>query len=111
MRRRWSCLCLAVVFTAGCAVPGPPLTPVTDPSQRLAFTGFSILPPRGSGWYISVREFGGIFFGKPATKPANPAHTFAASAMLVYPVGSAADLRAYAESQARGEGRFAPKTR
>ncbi|MEE9550933.1 MAG: hypothetical protein V3W08_11120 [Candidatus Binatia bacterium] len=28
-------------------------TPVTDPTQRLEFQGFSILPPRGENWLIS----------------------------------------------------------
>ena len=35
----------------GCAI-GPRITPVTDPTQRLQFPGFSILPPKGDSWFI-----------------------------------------------------------
>ena len=35
----------------GCA-GGPQLIPVTDPTERLEFEGFSILPPQGDNWFV-----------------------------------------------------------
>jgi hypothetical protein len=43
---------LVSALAVACA-PGPRYTPVTDPTQRLEFQGFSILPPRGENWFIS----------------------------------------------------------
>jgi hypothetical protein len=40
------------VIASGCAI-GPTLTPITDPTQRLQFQGFSILPPKGENWFIA----------------------------------------------------------
>ncbi len=39
-----------VSLLVGCATTRG-LTPVTDPAQRIEFDGFSILPPRGEGWF------------------------------------------------------------
>jgi len=35
---------------AGCDTTKPDLTPISDPTQRLEFQDFSILPPRAKGW-------------------------------------------------------------
>lgn len=40
----------ACAITAGCAATAPSLTPISDSTGRVAFDGFSILPPRGEGW-------------------------------------------------------------
>lgn len=40
----------ACAIAAGCAATAPSLTPISDPTRRLEFDGFSILPPRGGGW-------------------------------------------------------------
>jgi tetratricopeptide (TPR) repeat protein len=37
-------------IVAGCNATKPDLTPISDPTQRLEFEGFSILPPRAKGW-------------------------------------------------------------
>ena len=39
-----------VSLLAACATTRG-LTPVTDPAKRIEFNGFSILPPRGEGWF------------------------------------------------------------
>jgi hypothetical protein len=45
-----------VVAVVGAAVAGcvlsAPLTPIQDPTKRLEFPGFSILPPRGPEWML-----------------------------------------------------------
>lgn len=51
MRRLWTWALLFLAgIVVGCAV-APRLTPITDPTQRLQFQGFSILPPTGKGWF------------------------------------------------------------
>ena len=37
-------------IVAGCSATAPDLTPISDPTQRFEFEGFSILPPRAKGW-------------------------------------------------------------
>lgn len=49
----WIFTFLFGVIAVGCAA-GPTLTPVTDPTQRLQFQGFSILPPRGENWEMDT---------------------------------------------------------
>jgi len=44
-----------VIFLAACATSAPDL-PKQKPDERLEFNGFSLLPPKGSGW--SVEEKG-----------------------------------------------------
>ena len=48
-----ACVALGVVaLVAGCATV-PALTPITDPTQRYQFRGFSVLPPQPSTyWYL-----------------------------------------------------------
>ena len=49
--RRLALLAVVALIAVACA-GGPRLSPISDPSQRLKFDGFSILPPRGSGWLM-----------------------------------------------------------
>jgi hypothetical protein len=56
MRRRvmrilqvWIILLGVGLGVVGCT-GGPPLVPVTDPTQRLEVEGLSILPPQGENW-------------------------------------------------------------
>ena len=48
--RVWVTLLGVAMDVAGCA-GGPQLVPVTNPSQRLDFGDFSILPPHGENWF------------------------------------------------------------
>lgn len=59
----WIFTFLFGVIAVGCAA-GPTLTPVTDPTQRLQFQGFFILPPRGEGWFIGQQGANQIAFAK-----------------------------------------------
>ncbi|MFQ5946686.1 MAG: hypothetical protein ACE5NC_10635, partial [Anaerolineae bacterium] len=45
---------LAAPLPAEAQKPGPRLIPINDPTQRVEFDGFSILPPRGRGWVMVV---------------------------------------------------------
>lgn len=45
-------LFLVGMIGVGCAV-SPMATPVTDPSQRVRFQGFSVLPPKGENWLMA----------------------------------------------------------
>ncbi len=49
IRALWTC----AVLLAGCATASEDLVSVTGPDQRLQFSGFSVLPPRGEGWYAT----------------------------------------------------------
>ena len=42
----------ACVIAAGCAAAGPGPKLIADPTQRIEFDSFSILPPRGEGWVV-----------------------------------------------------------
>ncbi len=48
--RVWVTLLGVAMGVVGCA-GGPQLVPVTNPSQRLDFGDFSILPPHGENWF------------------------------------------------------------
>lgn len=68
---------------ASCAV-APSLIPIPDPTQRLEFQGFSILPPQGANWFVAPPELRqkqgeGIVasFGKILTPPSMTHTTFA----------------------------------
>lgn len=82
--RVWIILLGVGLGMVGCA-GGPQLIPVTDPTQRLEFGGFSILPPRGEDWFIAPpalrRQQGADMiasFLKLATPPSKT-HTVAAT--------------------------------
>lgn len=47
---------LSSMIAIGCAAAGPTLIPVADPTQRIEFQGFSILPPPGERWFISSSQ-------------------------------------------------------
>ena len=51
-----SVLFFATVITVGCPAVRLNLVPVTDPTQRLEFQGFSILPPQGENWFVAPPE-------------------------------------------------------
>ena len=46
---------ILLIIMAGCASQ-PPLLPITNPEQRYEFNGFSVLPPKGTGWNWVGRE-------------------------------------------------------
>ena len=58
----------SLIALVGCAAPSPP-RPLGDATQRLEFNGFSVMPPRGSGWYITDSEYGVAFFIKLPSDP------------------------------------------
>ena len=41
----------ALAIAGGCAT-GPTAIPIKDPTQRIEFEGFSILPPQGEKWFV-----------------------------------------------------------
>lgn len=51
------------VFHLSCALAPIP-TPVTDPMQSLQLQGFSILPPRGTNWFIQQQGTRDVVFAK-----------------------------------------------
>lgn len=80
----WIILLYVGLGVVGC-IGGPQLVPVTDPTQRLEFEGFSILPPKGENWFMAppaLRKQQGpdmiVSFLKLATPPSKT-HTVAAT--------------------------------
>ena len=59
--RAWTLMFLVGLIVVGCTHPRP--IPVTDPTQRLQFQGFSILPPKGENWFIG-QGVGNVMFRK-----------------------------------------------
>ncbi len=98
--RVWIILLGVGLGVVGCA-GGPQLIPVTDPTQRLEFEGFSILPPQGDNWFMAppaLRKQQGPFmivsFLKLATPPSKT-HTVVATVRggrVSISAGSRADL-------------------
>jgi len=99
--RVWIILLGVGLGVVGCA-GGPQLIPVTDPTQRLEFEGFSVLPPRGEHWFMAppaLRKQQGpdviVSFLKLATPP-SITHTVAAvvrgGRILHISAGSRAEL-------------------
>ena len=75
--------------------PGPRPTRIADPTQRVQFRGFSLLPPNGPGWMAAppiptqpAPSYLVAFFGKEAeNRGARNVHTVAAS-VFTWDVGS-----------------------
>jgi len=74
------CSVLFAGIVAGCATPE--LTPVADPAVRVEGSGFSVLPPPGTGWNVEWKVIGGsralVFFRQGS--PGSLSHTVAVSA-------------------------------
>lgn len=49
-------LLCALLIPVGCVAVGPSLIPITNPTERLEFQGFSISPPAGENWFIAPPE-------------------------------------------------------
>ncbi len=62
-------------------VQGPNLVPITDPTKRLEFHGFSVLPPLGENWSIQNQGANSIVFAKSTKKGRD--HTVVAFARTV----------------------------
>lgn len=54
-------LLVLFLLAPGCAT-GPKLKPLVDSTQRFDGMGFSVLPPRGDGWFISLASEYGVSF-------------------------------------------------
>lgn len=67
-------LAVALIILSGCLATAPRLTPVSDPTRRLEFPGFSVQPPPGEGWLILPPKEGQVVFAKEA---GSKNHTFA----------------------------------
>ena len=79
--RAWVVCGMTVLFI-GCAAP-PTVTPISDSSQRYQFLGYSVLPPKGYGWYLltpSGPELPGGVFAKQTSVPT---HTIRAIVSLL----------------------------
>lgn len=115
--RVWILLFGVGLGVAGCA-GGPQLIPVTDPTQRLEFEGFSILPPQGDNWFIAppaLRKQQGpgmiASFGKLTTPPSKT-HTVVATVRggrAPFSAGSRAELlRKFAQGYSEQTNRNRP---
>jgi len=112
--RVWITLLGVGLGIVGCA--GPQLSPVTIPTQRLEFEGFSILPPHGENWLVTppaIRAKQGsnviVSFYKRLNRPSKTHTVIAvvASVWLPAEMGTRAErLQKYA--QAALTGRYRP---
>lgn len=86
----WSLLFFATIISVSkgfAAEPG--LIPITDPTRRFEFEGFSILPPKGENWFMPSVELlqkqgvtNGVQFWKMLTPP-SVTHTIVANVSAV----------------------------
>ena len=80
----WILVSLISTLTVACE-RRPRYKAVTDPTQRLQFQGFSILPPKGEHWFILEQSATEVSFRKQLkqiiTQPAE-AHTLVAGAAI-----------------------------
>jgi hypothetical protein len=76
----------------------------------MSFRGFSVLPPQGSGWYLTQHTPSKVLFQRALTDLGSGSvgsHTFGVLAGVVYlEEGPVADLQAFAEQRLRGGERF-----
>lgn len=85
--RAWMIFLSVAIGLVGHA-EGQQRIPVTNPTQRLEFEGFSILPPQGENWFMTagLREVQGaiviVSFGKRLTPPSKT-HTVTATVSAV----------------------------
>jgi len=69
---------LIVLIATGCA-GFPSSVPVTDPTVRMEFPGFSVLPPPGDGWSLRRAQYHGMDLIGFRKELGNPTHTVAAT--------------------------------
>ena len=83
MKKMRTVILIAVTVVVNACVVGMRLTPVTDPTQRLHFRGFSVQAPRGEDWYrletLDQKGIGAVLFHKKLPDFFSRGHTFAAS--------------------------------
>lgn len=78
----------SLVLVSGASAQRP--TPVTDPTQRLEFQGFSIVPPNGKDWFIVAPQTvpdpsaAAVLFFKAVGKM----HSLYASAKMYAPIAT-----------------------
>jgi len=73
---------LVAGILVGCATPAPEYVPVTDPTVRVEGSGFSVLPPPGTGWHLKWVMMGNervLSFNRQGS-PGSWSHTVVASA-------------------------------
>ncbi len=107
----WIIIVLAGLVLIGCTL-GPRPTPITDPTQRLEFQGFSILPPYGKDWFIVVPQTvpdpsaeAAVFF-----KVVGKMHSIGASVKIYAPIATQTleDLESFVRDEAKSDPRFKP---
>lgn len=108
---RWSIAWLGiVVLWTGCATPRVPGTAVHAGDPRIAFRGFSIMPPSGQNWYLTQRDPTSVLFAKMLMDDNNRPivnDTFGLLATTIYSKGGpVANLQAFAEEHQRGSDRI-----
>jgi len=107
----WIIVFLASLVLVGGALGQRP-TPITDPTQRLEFQGFSILPPSGRDWFIVVPQTvpdpsagAAVFF-----KVVGKMHSLYASVKIYAPIATQTleDLESFVLEEAKSDPRFKP---
>lgn len=100
---------LTSVIAVSCAGVGQRTIPVTDPTRRLEFQGFSILPPSGKNWQIMDRgkiEGGGgvnVMWSKVLVHSPTRTHRILASVSTSnVPLKTGREVLQHLERQARG---------
>lgn len=108
----WTIVLRASLVLVSAAAVAQRRTPITDPTQRLEFEGFSILPPSGKDWFIveprTVPDPSakGALFGKVVGKM----HSLYASANLYAPIATLTleDVQSSVLEEAESNPRFKP---
>lgn len=107
----WIIVFLASLVLVGGALGQRP-TPITDPTRRLEFQGFSILPPSGKDWFIVVPQTvpdpsaeTAVFF-----KVVGKMHSIGASVKIYAPIATQTlqDLESFVLEEAKSDPRFKP---
>lgn len=106
--RTWILLFWVSVIAISCAPAGPRLVSTTDPTQRLEFQGFSILPPKGKNWKIRDRGPDRVMFQKILVDSPTRTHRILASVgtssvRLNVPLKDRREVLQHLEREARGE--------
>ena len=109
--RWWFWISVLGLLVFGCATQAPQWH-IINPTERLGFDGFSVLPPQGNNWYLGKSpNYGVVFMKRLFEAPRRPEmHTFYAAVnrhdLKGKELKSPQDLLSYVESTFRVEPRF-----
>jgi hypothetical protein len=102
LRRACAGAVLLVVLLPGSALAQLYATPIGNPDKPYLLDGYSVLPPRGSGWFEMKRDRASAYFGKRLSSLTHSFIAVAMSSSIVDTFQSIDGFRDYVTTQLEG---------